>query len=274
MEPTAAITAFTALGQPGRLAVFRLLMRRAPTGARPTEIAAALNLKANTLSHYLATLEQAGLISSRREGRALIYTVDLTQTAALVDYLVTDCGRSRPDLHSRLVAEGAQRAASPFNVLFLCTANSARSIMAEAILNRIGTGRFRAFSAGTTPARAPMPAVLELLGRQGFDTSSLCSKDADSFRAPDAPQMDFVFSVCDAAAAEECAPWPGQPLTAHWGVKDPNLATGSEAERALAYATAFSELNRRITAFAALPIAELDRLSLQNRLDRISLDQE
>lgn len=276
MESHDATSAFTALGQPARLAVFRLLMRRAPQGARPGEIAAALDLKANTLSHYLATLEQAGLITSHREGRALIYAVDLTQTAALVEYLVTDCGRARPDLHSRLVAGGAERASPqpPFNVLFLCTANSARSIMAEAILNQIGAGRFRAFSAGTSPASAPNPAALELLTRGGFDTAGLRSKDIASFRTPDAPQMDFVFSVCDAAAAEECAPWPGQPLTAHWGVKDPNLATGTEAERALAYARAFSELNRRITAFAALPIAELDRLSLQRNLDRISLDQE
>ena len=156
-----------------------------------------------------------------------------------------------------------------FNVLFLCTGNSARSIIAEAVLNRMGGGRFRAFSAGSRPSGAVHPYTIDLLNKLNFDTESCRSKSWDEFAGPDAPKMDFVFTVCDNAAAEACPAWPGQPMTAHWGVPDPASAAGSEAERRLAFSEALRLLGNRISVFVALPIASLDRLSLQSRLDRI-----
>lgn len=155
------------------------------------------------------------------------------------------------------------------NVLFLCTGNSARSIMAEAILNREGRGRFRAFSAGSQPKGAPNPYALDLLRKLNHDVSGLRSKSWSEFAEPGAPQLDFVFTVCDNAAGESCPLWPGQPITAHWGIPDPAAAEGSEAEIALAFKDAYRMLSRRIELFVALPIAKLDRLVLASRLKEI-----
>lgn len=256
---------FAALGSPGRLAVFRLLMRHAPQGVRPTEIAQALDLKQNTLSHHLAALEQVGLIGHRRDGRSLFYTVDLERAAALVGYLVNDCCRGRPDIcPPHMEYDTMPRL---YNVLFICSGNSARSIFAEAILNDLGAGRFVAYSAGTRPGTALNPYAITVLERAGHDVTRLRSKHISEFETPDAPQMDFVFTVCDAAASEECAPWPGQPMTAHWGLPDPVKATGTDAEKALAFARTYAELHKRLTGFAALSFDQLDRLALQHRLD-------
>jgi arsenate reductase (thioredoxin) len=157
----------------------------------------------------------------------------------------------------------------PFNVLFLCTGNSARSIIAEAILNREGRGMFRAFSAGSQPKGKVHPYTLDLLRKLNFDTESFRSKNWNEFAGPDAPKLDFVFTVCDNAAGEACPFWPGQPLTAHWGVPDPAAATGSEAEVRLAFADAFRMLKNRISVFVSLPIRSLDKLTLQRQLDSI-----
>lgn len=156
-----------------------------------------------------------------------------------------------------------------YNVLFLCTGNSARSILAEAILNREGMGRFKAFSAGSQPKGEVHPYTLELLDHLNFDTSFARSKSWEEFAAPGAPEMDFVFTVCDQAAAESCPIWPGQPMTAHWGVPDPAAADGNEAEKRLAFSDAFRMLNNRISIFTSLPIASLDSLALQKQLDAI-----
>src|SRR5262250_2230268 len=157
----------------------------------------------------------------------------------------------------------------PFNVLFLCTGNSARSIMAEAILNKVGAGRFRAYSAGSQPKGKVNPETLRLLQSLGFDTSGFRSKSWDEFAKPSAPALDFVFTVCDNAAGEACPVWPGQPMTAHWGVPDPAEATGSEAEVRLAFADALRMLTNRINIFISLPIRSLDQLALQRQLDAI-----
>jgi arsenate reductase (thioredoxin) len=157
----------------------------------------------------------------------------------------------------------------PFNVLFLCTGNSARSIMAESILNRLGAGKFRAYSAGSQPKGRVHPETLQLLRSLGYDTLQLRSKSWNEFAKPGAPPLDFVFTVCDDAAAEACPVWPGQPMTAHWGVPDPARATGSAAEIALAFKDAYRMLNQRIGIFTALPLRALDQLSLQRRLDDI-----
>ena len=157
----------------------------------------------------------------------------------------------------------------PFNVLFLCTGNSARSIMAEAILNREGRGKFRAFSAGSAPKGRVHPYTLDLLRKLNFDVSSSRSKSWSEFARADAPQLDFVFTVCDNAAAEPCPVWPGQPMTAHWGVPDPAAASGSEAEVRLAFADTFRMLNHRVSVFVSLPLRSLDTLTLQKHLDSI-----
>lgn len=156
-----------------------------------------------------------------------------------------------------------------YNVLFLCTGNSARSILAEAILNRTAAGRFRAFSAGSQPKGSVHPRTVALLNNLGYDTAALRSKSWAEFAAPDAPPLDFIFTVCDNAAGETCPVWPGKPITAHWGVPDPAEAVGSEAEIALAFNDAYRMLERRITLFAALPLDKLDALTVQARLREI-----
>jgi protein-tyrosine-phosphatase len=156
-----------------------------------------------------------------------------------------------------------------FNVLFLCTGNSARSIIAECLLNRIGNGRFHAFSAGSQPKGEVHPFALQLLRRQNYPVEQLRSKDWAEFSAEGAPQLDFVFTLCDSAAAEECPVWPGQPMTAHWGLPDPAAARGTEAVRHLAFADTLRMLSNRLEIFTSLPIASLDRLSLQKRIDEI-----
>jgi len=157
----------------------------------------------------------------------------------------------------------------PFNVLFLCTGNSARSIIAEAVLNRAGQGHFRAFSAGSHPKGKVHPYTLDLLRKMHFDVSRARSKSWLEFAQPDAPKLDFVFTVCDDAAGETCPLWPGQPMTAHWGVPDPAAATGNEAEIRFAFADTLRMLTNRINIFVSLPLVKLDRLSLQTKLDDI-----
>ena len=156
-----------------------------------------------------------------------------------------------------------------FNVLFLCTGNSARSIMAEAILNREGRGKFRAFSAGSQPKGKIHPYTLDLLRRANFDVSGFRSKSWNEFSTPDAPALDFVFTVCDNAAAEPCPYWPGQPMTAHWGIPDPAAAQGTEAEVRFAFADAMRMLTNRINIFVSLPMKSLDLLTLQKQLEAI-----
>ena len=157
----------------------------------------------------------------------------------------------------------------PYNVLLLCTGNSARSILAESVLNRLGSGKFRGFSAGSFPKGEVHPYALELLERQDYPTTHLRSKSWEEFAKPGAEPLDFVFTVCDNAAGEACPVWPGQPMTAHWGLPDPAAVEGIEAERRLAFAETLRMLRNRIGVFVSLPIESLDKLSLQNRLREI-----
>ena len=274
METDRATTAFATLGHPDRLAVFRLLMRFAPQGVRPTEIAAALDLKANTLSHHLADLATADLVQVNRQGRSLYYSVDLQATQALIGYLALDVCRARPDLMSPFTPAEMEPAMrdTDFDVLFICSGNSARSIFAEALLRDLGQGKFQSFSAGYLPNTQPNPMALEVLARNGHDITSLRSKHVSEFQKPDAIVMDFVFTVCDTAAGEECPPWKGQPITGHWGLPDPVKATGTEAEKALVFAQTYAMLRRRIMAFVALPFLSLNKMSLQHGVDAISTD--
>jgi arsenate reductase (thioredoxin) len=166
----------------------------------------------------------------------------------------------------RLVGDMTQE---PFNVLFLCTGNSARSIMAEAILNGLGRGKFKAFSAGSRPVGRVNPLALALLEKNRLPMQGLRSKDWSEFSRPGAPFMHFVFTVCDQAAAETCPVWPGQPMTAHWGVPDPAAVEGNEETRQKAFVKAYTELYRRISLFTALPFEKLDKLALKAKLDEI-----
>lgn len=161
-----------------------------------------------------------------------------------------------------------------YNVLFLCTANSARSIIAECAMNRLGAGRFKGFSAGSAPRGEVHPFALDLLRTLNYDTSGLRSKSWDEFAQPGAPRLDFVFTVCDNAANETCPVWPGQPISAHWGVPDPAAATGSEAQRRFAFADTHRMLFQRISIFTSLPMAALDKVALQRRLDEIGRTSE
>ncbi|MEC9433790.1 MAG: metalloregulator ArsR/SmtB family transcription factor [Pseudomonadota bacterium] len=275
MESNLSVEAFAALGHAGRLAVFRLLARHAPEGVRPSDIAEALGMKPNTLSVHVGALARAGLVTSRRHGKSVFYSIDLARTGALVDYLVSDCCRGRPELCIPLAARAFQTLGGPpmtdrvFNVLFICTGNSARSIFAESILAREGGGRFRAFSAGTRPYSELNPHAVAVLRELGHDVAALRAKNVAEFQGPDAPALDFVFTVCDLAANEECPPWPGQPISAHWGMPDPVKVEGSDAEKGLAFLDAYRGLHRRLSAFMELPLESLDRISLQRRLDAI-----
>lgn len=266
MEMIRAAQAFATFGHPGRLAVFRLLLRFAPGGVRPTEIAAALSLKHNTLSHHLADLTAAGLVQVTRRGRSLFYACDMAAAQGLIAYLALDVGRARPDL----LPPVPSRRDTGFNVLFLCTGNSARSIMAEALLRDLSGTGVNVYSAGTRPAVRPHPVALAMLQRNGHDTSTLRTKDLTEFRRPGSPVMDAVITLCDTAASEDCPPWPGQPVTGHWGLPDPVKAT--EGETAEAFARTYDTLHRRIAAFSRAPLASLGRVALQQRIDAIGAE--
>lgn len=159
--------------------------------------------------------------------------------------------------------------ARKYNVLFLCTGNSARSILAEAIMNKVGAGRFKAYSAGSHPNGTVNPHAIDLLKRLDYDTTEFRSKPWDEFARPDSPKLDFVITVCDNAAGEVCPIWPGQPMSAHWGLPDPAAVEGTEVEKSLAFADTYRMLNNRISAFTNLKMSGLDRLSLQSKMDDI-----
>ena len=215
--------------------------------------------------------------------------MDLEGTRELLSFLVEDCCDGKPEICGPLMKSTAGRmlprmtkeeppmkvvsSKAPLNVLFLCTGNSARSIMAECVLNRLGAGKFKAFSAGSQPTGHVNPLALQLLRQAHFDVSQLRSKSWEEFARPDAPKLDFVFTVCDNAAKEVCPIWPGQPMTAHWGLPDPAKAEGSEAERHLAFADTLRMLNNRIGIFVSLPFDKLSKLSLQKKLDEIGQTQ-
>lgn len=262
------------LGHPQRLAVFRLLMRRYPDRVPATELAHALELKPNTLSTYVGALMNAGLVTQERIGTSLRYAVDMEAARETFDYLLRDCCRGRPDICSPLPAftyDGATLMTDrKYNVLFICTGNSARSIFAESILREEAGNRFVAYSAGTTPRSELNPFALDVLEQKGHDITVLESKNVSVFQTDDAPSFDFVFTVCNQAANEDCPAWTGQPVSAHWGMPDPVKVEGSDAEKSLAFHQAYGALSNRIKAFTALPIDSLDRIGLQKAIDEIA----
>ncbi|HKL69963.1 helix-turn-helix domain-containing protein [Salibaculum sp.] len=260
------------LGHPQRLAIYRLLMRRYPDRVPAQEIAQAIEAQPSTTSAYLSALSRAGLISQQRDGTSLRYTVEMEVAQRLFDDLFLDCCRGRVDLC--LTGQQRRPAMSPetdrkYRVLFLCTGNSARSIFAESILRHTAGDRFEAWSAGTTPNSELNPFAVEVLDQKGHDTNVLRAKHMSEFQAGDAPGFDFVFTVCNQAANEDCPAWDGQPVSAHWGLPDPVKVEGTDAEKSLAFQNTYGALQRRIAAFTALPIRELGRMSLQQAVDDI-----
>jgi len=278
METNEAAILLSILGHAGRLDVYRLLARRAPRPVRAGELARALDLKPNTLSVYVGALERVGLVRSKRAGKSVLYELVPERMNDLTRFIVGDCCRSRPELCDLLLTplpftaayQEANMADHTYNVLFICTGNSARSIIAETLLNEEGNGKFRAYSAGTKPAGEVNPFARDLLERSGHDVSTLRSKNVDEYK--DIPEMDFVFTVCDQAANEECPIWPGHPMTAHWGLPDPAKVEGSDAQKAVAFAKTYAQMRRRVLNFSALPIETLDRLALQAKVDEIAAE--
>ncbi|WP_439579236.1 metalloregulator ArsR/SmtB family transcription factor [Elioraea sp.] len=254
---------FAALSHPTRVALLRRLVSAGPGGLPAGEIAVALGVAPSSLSFHLRELERAGLVRASRAGRTIHYAAELDAVRGLAAFLTETCCDGGP------VRCGAAFVPEPpRTVLFLCTGNSHRSIMAEAILNREGAGRFRAVSAGSHPEGAVAPETLDLLRRLNHPVDGLRSKSWDEFAHPSAPSLHFVITVCDSAAGEICPSWPGQPMAAHWGVPDPAWAR-SPAERGRALSDTYRMLANRIGIFVTLPMRSLDRLSLQRSLDEI-----
>ena len=284
MEETQAIDALSALAQPTRRRVFRRLMGAGARGIPAGELAASEGVPHNTMSTHLAVLLKAGLIRSRRAGRSMFYAIDLEGTRALLTYLVSDCCGGHPEVcapllelaetarhdHPEAVPLAATPAAGPYNVLFLCTANSARSIMAEVILNQIGHGRFMAFSAGSDPASAPLPEMLDYLDKRGHNTMGVRSKSWDEFLAADAPRMDFVIALCDVLHEQKCPEFGKTVVSTSWPLPDPRKFAGNPTERATLLNELYASLHRRLEIFTSLPFDELDRTALKSRLSDIS----
>lgn len=264
MKKTTA--ALAALAQETRLEVMRLLIAAGPEGVSAGALADLLGAPANTMSFHLSNIVNAGLATQRRDGRSIIYAADLAAFDTLLAQL-SDIRRGGDALTNRSKAMSENH--RPYNVLFLCTGNSARSIMAEAAMNRWGAGRFVAYSAGSQPKGEVHPMTLKTLTALNYKTDNLRSKSWDEFAVEGAPALDFVFTVCDNAANEVCPIWPGQPMSAHWGIEDPAAAQGSDSSIAMAFRRAYFELENRIKIFTSLRLQGLDKLSLQGKLNSI-----
>jgi arsenate reductase len=278
MESDDAAFAFAALGQGTRLDLVRALLGAGPNGLSAGDIANQLGVPSSTLSFHLRALDQAGLIAATRQGRSLIYAVQFARLRGLLSFLVEACCGGEPgrcgDLAGMLdtiTRENRTMPSPTFNVLFLCTRNSARSIMAEAILSKMAPGRFAAYSAGSEPAEeGPLPEVLSQLKALGHDVSSLRSKSWHEFAGPSAPRIDFVIALCDTLNGQTCPDFGATTVTGAWPLPDPVKFTGSIAERATLLNEVYAGLRRRLDAFTNLPIASLDRIALKARLDELA----
>jgi len=239
------------------------------------DVAAHLGVAPPTLSFHLAALERCGLICSTRQGRHIIYAVRFAGLRELLSFLTEICCGGRPDLCgdlARLLPDDIEEETTmepAFNVLFICTRNSARSILAEAILQKVGRGRFNAYSAGSDPAPKPMPEVLHRLAALGHNVSHLHCKSWKEFTGPDAPRMDFVLTLCDTSEGEACPDLGERSVTATWPFPDPAKFTGSEVERLALLNQLYGMIRRRLEAFISLPFGTLERMALKVRLDEL-----
>lgn len=275
MEMNQAVAGFAALAQETRLDLMRLLASRGPSGMAAGEIAAELRQPPSTLSFHLSALEQAQLVQSTRQGRHVIYAVRFFGLRSLFSFLTETCCGGRPELCgdlARLLPDDPpdrQPMTAAFNVLFLCTHNSARSQMAQAILEKISRGKFNAYSAGSHPARTPLPDVIEKLETLGHDVSGLRCKSWNEFTGPDAPRMDFVIALCDTLHGQDCPDVGTNPITAAWPLPDPTKFKGTPAERATMINELYGMIRRRLEILTNLPHASLNRMALKKRLDEL-----
>lgn len=271
------IIALAALAQQTRLETFKLLVSSEPEGMAAGMIAETLVVPHNTLSTHLSILSRAQLVSAKRYSRSVVYRANLSQFQSLIGFLLQDCCGGNAELCVPFLDKILECCPSKefkmsdkiYNVLFLCTGNSARSILAEGILRKDGANRFRAYSAGSQPKGTVNPLALNVLNSYGYPTDGFHSKSWDEFAAPDAPELDFVFTVCDSAAGEACPYFPGQPMTAHWGIPDPATVEGTDLEKEAAFVTAFNQMRNRISVFTALPMKSLDAVALKHELHTI-----
>ncbi|WP_426434500.1 metalloregulator ArsR/SmtB family transcription factor [Bradyrhizobium genosp. P] len=263
-----AVEMFASLAQPTRLEAFRLLARYLPYGLPAGDVARLLAVPHNTMSTHLSQLERAGLLTSRREGRSIIYAAKSGKIGSLFDVMLGEMQSSGDD-EAFPQRRPAAESSKGYNVLVLCSGNSARSIIAESILNREGAGRFRAYSAGSRPQERPHRLAVELLDSLGYETGHLRSKSWNEFAGKRATVMDFVVTVCDAAAGEECPFWPGHPLQAHWGIPDPAVVKGTKDVQRAAFLATYRRLTARLTALVNLPVEKLDLASLKRELASI-----
>jgi arsenate reductase len=276
LDETSAIEGLGSLAQPTRLAVVRRLLSIHPRSLTAGEIARLCDVPHNTMSTHLAILTRAGLLAVARQGRVMNYSADPRTFRELVGFLARDCCGGHPELCADILKglpedtnETEENFMSPsFNVLFLCTQNSARSIMAEALLEKIGKGRFRAYSAGSDPTK-PIPEVVERLKALGHDVSKLRSKSWTEFARSDAPRMDFIISLCDTIDGEDCPDLGADIVTAAWPLPDPARFTGSQVERTTLLNELYAMIRRRLEIFTSLPLTSLDKMAVKIRLDEI-----
>jgi arsenate reductase len=277
VEEASALEGLASLAQPTRLATLRRLLAAYPGSLAAGELAKACDTPHNTMSTHLGILMRAGLVEVERAGRTMNYRADIAAFRSLVTFLMRDCCGGRPELCGDIAGlvpndlnPLREDIVSPaFNVLFLCTRNSARSIIAETLLTRIGQGRFNAYSAGSEPANEPMPEVIERLQKLGHDVSKLRSKSWDEFTGPAAPRMDFVIALCDSPQGQVCPDLGEKFVTAAWPLPDPADFRGSEVERITLLNELYAMVRRRIEIFTNLPFDKLDRMALKKRLDEI-----
>jgi arsenate reductase len=278
MEIKFIVNALAALAQESRLAIYRLLVQAGEHGLAAGHISEMTGIPPSSLSFHLKEMTHASMIKSRQEGRYVIYSANFASMNSLLAYLTENCcagvscspaSTSACSTNKGVMPRETAMSEREFNVLILCTGNSARSIMAEAIFNSIHEKKFRAYSAGSDPAGTVNPFALQVVQSFGYPADGLRSKSWDEFSGPDAPQMDFVFTVCDNAAGQQCPVWPGHPVSAHWGVEDPAAFIGSDEEKHKRFLKVFHQLRSRIQLFAALPLGTLDRTSLQQEAHKI-----
>jgi ArsR family transcriptional regulator, arsenate/arsenite/antimonite-responsive transcriptional repressor / arsenate reductase (thioredoxin) len=275
IEEANAIEAFGSLSQATRLAVVRHLLSIHPETLGAGDIAKLCGVPHNTMSTHLSILTRAGLIAVERQGRAMNYSIDLEGFRGLVGFLARDCCQGRPELCADVLRPAkAEPVRSSFlnpafNVLFLCTHNSARSIMAEAVLEKIGGGRFNAYSAGSDPAGEPLREVIERLKAMGHEVGNLRCKSWNEFTGQNAPRMDFVIALCDTLDGQTCPDLGEKFVTAAWPLPDPAKFMGAATERATLLNELYAMIRRRLEIFCNLPFVSLDRMALKARLDDI-----
>jgi ArsR family transcriptional regulator, arsenate/arsenite/antimonite-responsive transcriptional repressor / arsenate reductase (thioredoxin) len=278
MESSEASTIFAALSQGTRLDLLRFLISEGLSGLPAGEISNRLGVPSSTLSFHLAALERAGLTHSTRHGRQIVHAARIAGVRRLLGFLTETCCGGRPELCGDLgrllppLPEEPQGMTPAFNVLFLCTHNAARSIMAEAILRKCGGDRFHAYSAGSDPVAKPNPDVIKKLRAFGHNPTGLYSKSWDEFTGPHAPRMDFVITLCDTLRGRVCPEFDKLTVTGAWPLPDPAKFTGSKAECATFLNEVYGGLRRRIEIFISLPFASLDRMAMKARLDEIGGD--